>query len=164
MLNPTKKLKTLLGITAAVLTIAIAIPGSGSISLVSSAIAGEGGGDGSDRMDNFFGEQARQDRIDAFNRRQAARRAALNARRAAQRAARQAARDARRAARKAARAVRRAAQRAARGARYAANPTWASSTDTRTGVTTTSRGLPNGSHQVTVTNAAGVVIDSYVVN
>jgi len=164
MLNSRTNLKILFGMVAATLVLTVSMPNSGSVNFISAASANEGGGDGSDNMENYFSTQARANRIRAFHRRNAVRAANRAAQRANARATRAARRAARNAVRRAARAARMAARQATRGARFAANPTWASSTDPRTGVTRTSVGQPNGTRQVTVTNANGAVIDSYVSN
>ena len=44
------------------------------------------------------------------------------------------------------------------------NTDWAQSTNTITGITTTSVAMPGGGHQVTLTNASGAVINQFTVN
>ncbi len=190
MLKTNKKLTIILGAMAATLALTVSIPNSGSITLLSTASANNGGGDGgSDNIDNVarpgrFGSvqrrrswvfyrpgpsaaqraaarernairrAARRARIARADARAAARRGPAAARRHADLLARKAAREARRAARARARAARRKAvadrMRARRMANAAGrnvrrmfgmdfNNDFASTTDPKTGVTTTMR-------------------------
>ncbi len=175
MLNNRTKFKIIFGMVAAALALSVSMPATGKLSFISMAAANEGGGDGggggggADNNDSdYFSQAARERRIRDFHRRNALRRQAINARRANARARAGARRAARNAARRAARAARANARAAARAARFGPGPVRpsgasASSYNPMTGMTTTSVGMTDGTHHVTLTNRAGKVVNKFIV-